>query len=76
MCSVMTKSLIVLMLSTTVAAVAGCNSDSLEDGYKYSALSMNETQKKAMYSSPFSQDSRAAEQEQKDNLRARRPGQY
>jgi len=56
--------LLAISLLGIIAALAlvGCGSDKLETGYHYSSLELNETQRKAMYSEPYSQNAAAAEQ--------------
>ena len=44
----------------TAAAILGCGSDKLETGYHYRSLELSETQRKAMYSEPYSQNAAAA----------------
>ena len=56
-----------------LGAAAGCGADTLEDGYKYQPLSLNESQKRGMYAPPYSQDSQNADQAQQDEMKARKP---
>jgi len=69
------RMLAIIFLGTlAAAAIMGCGSDKLETGYHYQSLELNESQRKAMYSEPYSQNAAAAEQNG-DSAPAHRPGE-
>jgi len=60
-------------LALSVAG-GGCAMD-LETGYKYRPLSASPTERRAYYASPYTPEAAAAQHEQSNENRFRRPGQ-
>ena len=63
----------ILFLAAVCCSLQAACTDKLETGYAPARLDMTAAQERALYADPFSKDAQAAQQEQADEAKERRP---